>query len=147
MIKTVLIYDSRFYEDTFTWFQRVAPTIGMSSSNWLGTDLKYYLGTDLDVELVYLGLSRFRVLPGSAGSPDDPLLVIIGTTWKENLLDAHEALKPLLDCPHASEALVCSPNIPTSFALEYETQERDNPATCRSALPSHPISMHYAYFV
>ncbi|KAL8276713.1 hypothetical protein RQP46_010892 [Phenoliferia psychrophenolica] len=113
MIKTVLIFDSRFYADTFEFFQRTAPTI------------------DLDVELVYLGLSRFRCLPESAGSPEDPLLVIIGTVWKETLEEAHEALKPLLDCPHISEALVQAPNLPTSFALEYETQERDNPADCR----------------
>ncbi|KAM0753444.1 FAD linked oxidase domain-containing protein [Meredithblackwellia eburnea MCA 4105] len=113
MRKTILIFDAKHYDETFNWFQRTCPTV------------------DLDVELVYLGLSRMRCLPDSPGKPSDPLLVISATAFKNTIEECADALAPFLQCPKIDEALVHAPNIPTSFKEEYDTQERDNPPDCR----------------
>lgn len=87
--------------------------------------------SDLDVELVYLGLSRFRCLADSPGKPSDPLLVISATAFKNTFEECEKALAPFLDCPRIEEALVNAQNVPTSIKEEYEVQERDNPDNCR----------------
>jgi len=113
MAKSILIFDASHYTAALEWF------IG-ACERW-----------DLDTELVFLGLSRYRCLRGSEGDPDEPLLVISATTWKRSAGEAREALALISECPGIERALMHVPYEITSFRSEYEIQERDNPPDCR----------------
>jgi hypothetical protein len=141
MSKAILIFESSEYQETFEWFQKACPSFGESRDELsrrslllrarINSSSHFGSSIDLDVELVYLGLSRFRCLPESQGKPEDPLLVISATVWKEDQADAAEALALLQQCPRIKNALLNVPYAPTSFAEEYDLQERDNPPECR----------------
>ena len=113
MAKSIVILDACHYDVALEWF------IG-ACERW-----------DLDTELVFLGLSRYRCLRGSEGDPAEPLLVLSATTWKQTAAEAEAALALMGECPSLEQALVHVPYEVSSFRSEYEIQERDNPPDCR----------------
>ena len=113
MAKSIVILPASQYEAALEWF------IG-ACERW-----------DLDTELVFLGLSRYRCLRESEGDPSEPLLVLSATTWKQTEGEAKVALTLMKDCPGLEQALVHVPFEISSCRSEYEIQERDNPPDCR----------------
>ncbi len=113
MAKSVVIFDASHYDAALEWFMGAC-------ERW-----------DLDTELVFLGLSRYRCLRGSPGDPSEPLSALSATTWKRTEGEAREALALMGECPGIKQALVRVPHEATSFRSEYEIHERDNSPDCR----------------
>jgi hypothetical protein len=113
MAQSTYVYTLDYFDEVMRWLHEIHPTLAPS------------------VEVVAVGATV--PLPPEI-EYSGPALVIHGLTFADTHAEAVAALAPFETCPVVDHALVRAVAQPTTLALEYEEQQRANPAGYRYAV-------------